>query len=103
VPSFTSGTLFTAQLTGVTTTAVGLDTATWWSSRDGQLAAFRNFREVFVQADPGNTPNVLVGTKDRQFVPLTPGQGVTLPITSPSIIFVKAASATVTVNLLARE
>lgn len=90
-------------MTGVGTTPVPISTATWFSSRDGQLAHFQNFREVLVQSDAANTPNVLVGVATAQFIKLTPGQGITLPVTSPQIIYVAAVSSTVTVNLLARE
>lgn len=60
-------------------------------------------REVMVQNDPSNTGNLLVGTKDDQYVVLTPGQALTLPVISLSLIYVKMASINGDVNWLARD
>jgi hypothetical protein len=89
--SYVSGRLFAGQVTGI-----GSGSAT-------QLDSSQNCREVLVQSDPGNSPNVLVGNSAHQYVVLTPGQSVTIPVISLTLVYVKAVSGTVTVNWLARD
>jgi hypothetical protein len=55
---------------------------------------------VLVQSDPGNTPDVLVGDSSNQYVRLTPGQSVALPVTNVALVYAKTSSATGTVNWL---
>ena len=89
--SYVSGRLYSGQLAGLTTTPVPLSTT------------HPNIREILIQSSPSNAVNVLVGTVQGQYLVLTPGQGITVPIISPSLIYVAAASSTVTVNWLARD
>ena len=89
--SFVSGRLFAGEKTGISTTAVAISTTT------------ANIREVLIQSDPANTTNILVGSSTAQEVVLTPGQSITVPIISLSLIFVKMASGTGVVNWLARD
>jgi hypothetical protein len=88
--SYVSGRLFTASVTGVTTSPV-------------QLHPTQNCREVMIQADPDNVGNLLVGTVVNQFIRLTPGQAITLPVISLNLIYVKMSTGTGTVNWLARD
>ncbi len=88
--SYVSGRLFTAQKTGIGTSAVQLDPS-------------QNCREVMIQSDPTNAGNLLVGTVSNQFITLTPGQAITLPIISLTLIYVKMSSGTGIANWLARD
>ena len=89
--SYTSGRLFAGEKTGITGTAV-------------QLATDQsNCREVLVQNDPDNAGNLLVGNSTAQEVTLTPGQSITIPIISLSLIWVKMSTGTGTANWLARD
>lgn len=89
--AYTSGRLFAGETTGITTSAVQVSTAA------------ANIREAIIQSDPTNTTNVLIGNSSAQEVVLTPGQAITIPIISLSLIWVKMASGTGTVNWLARD
>ncbi len=89
--AYTSGRLFPGEKTSIGGTAVPLSTTT------------SNCREVLVQSDPANTTNMLVGSSAGQYIKLTPGQSITIPIISPSLIYVKMASSTGTANFLARD
>ena len=89
--SYVSGRLYAGEKTGITTTAGALSTTT------------NNIREALIQSDPANTTNVLVGNSSAQEVVLTPGQSITIPIISLSLIFVKMASGTGVTNWLARD
>lgn len=88
--SYVSGRLFTGQLTGVTSVAV-------------QLHPTQNCREVMIQSDPTNVGNLIVGTVINQFIILTPGQAVTLPIISLNLIYVRMSAGTGNANWLARD
>ena len=89
--AYVSGRLFSGQVTGVTVSAVPLST--------GSV----NIREALIQSDPTNVGNVKVGSVLSQPIVLTPGQAITLPILSLSLIYVAASVGTVTVNWLARD
>lgn len=90
--SYVSGRLFTGQKTGITITASQLGAGT-----------LSNVREVMIQADSANAGNLLVGTVDNQYVTLSPGQAITLPIISLTLIYVKMSSGTGIANWLARD
>ena len=60
-------------------------------------------REVLIQNDAGNAGNLIVGNNIEQYVSLTPGQSITLPIFSLSLIYIKMSAGTGTVNWLARD
>lgn len=89
--SYTSGRLYAGEKTGITVTAVQISTTE------------KNIREALIQADPSNTTNVLIGNVDAQEVVLTPGQSITIPIISLSLVYVKMASGTGITNYLARD
>lgn len=89
--SYVSGRLFAGETTGIGTNAVQISTST------------SNIREVLIQSDPTNTTNMLIGNSLAQEVVLTPGQSITIPIISLSLVWVKMASSTGTVNWLARD
>jgi len=90
--SYVSGRLFTGQKTGITVSPVQLG--------DGTLS---NIREIMIQNDPTNAGNLIVGTVINQFIVLTPGQAITLPIISLTLIYVKMSVGTGTANWLARD
>lgn len=90
--AYTSGRLFCGEKTGIGGTAVQISTT------DAQ-----HIREVLIQADPTNTTNLLVGNSTAQEIVLTPGQSITLPIISLSLVWVKMASSTGIANFLARD
>ena len=89
--AYVSGRLYAGEKTGITTTAVQVSTTE------------KNIREALIQADPSNTTNVLIGNVDAQEVVLTPGQSITIPIISLSLVYVKMASGTGITNYLARD
>ena len=89
--AYTSGRLWAGEKTGITTSAVAISTTSF------------NMREALIQADPSNTTNLLIGNIDAQEVVLTPGQSITIPIISLSLVYVKMASGTGTVNWLSRD
>ena len=90
---YTSGRLLAGETTGIGTTAVAVSTA----------ATSHAIREALIQADTTNTTNVLVGNSTAQEVVLKPGASITIPIISLSLIYVKMASGTGTVNWFARD
>lgn len=89
--AYTSGRLIAGETAGITTTAVPVSTT--------QI----NIREAILQSDPANTTNLLVGNSLAQEVVLTPGQSINIPVISLSLIYVKMASGTGTVNWLGRD
>lgn len=89
--AYTSGRLYAGEKTGITVTAVQISTTE------------NNIRESLIQADPSNTTNVLIGNATSQEVVLTPGQSITIPIISLSLVYVKMASGTGIVNYIARD
>ena len=89
--SYTSGRLFAGEKTGIDTTAGPVSTTE------------KNCREALIQSDPSNTTNMLIGNSTAQEIVLTPGQSITLPIVSLSLVYVKMASSTGTVNYLCRD
>jgi len=89
--AYTSGRIYGGQKTGITTAAAAISTTS------------NNIREALVQSDPANTTNVLVGSATEQYVVLTPGQSFTIPVISLSLVYVKMASGTGTVNWVARD
>lgn len=88
--SYVSANLYTGQLAGITISPV-------------QLHPTQACREVMIQSDPTNVGNLLVGSIVNQFIVLTPGQAITLPLNSLMRIYVKASAGTVTANWLARD
>jgi hypothetical protein len=56
---------------------------------------------VLVQADPGNSQNVLIGDSANQFVVLQAGKALVVPCANVSQIYAKSASGTQAVNWLA--
>lgn len=89
--SYVSGRLEAGTKTGVDTTAGPVSTTS------------HNCREVIVQSDPANTTNLLVGDSSSQKLVLTPGQSITVPIISLSLVYVKMVSGTGVVNWLSRD
>ena len=89
--AYTSGRIWAGEKTGIGTSAVAISTTA------------NNMREALIQADPSNTTNLLIGSADAQEVVLTPGQSITIPIVSLSLVYVKMASGTGTVNWLSRD
>ncbi len=58
------------------------------------LGASASCRAVMIQADPGNTPDILVGDSANQYVRLTPGQMIAVPTSDVSLIYAKTSSST---------
>ena len=56
---------------------------------------------VLVQADPGNSQNVLVGDSSNQYVVLQAGKSLVIPCSNVSLVYAKSSSGTQTVNWLA--
>lgn len=88
--AYVSGRVFAGQKTGLGTTAEVLHPT-------------QACREVLIQNDATNAGNVLVGNSSAQYVVLTPGQSITLPVVSLNLIYVKMSAGTGTVNWLARD
>lgn len=89
--AYTSGRLFGGKKTGIDTTAGPVSTDSV------------NIREALIQSDPSNTTNILIGSVLAQEVVLTPGQSITVPVISLSLIYVRMASGTGSVNWLIRD
>lgn len=89
--AYTSGRLYAGEKTGIDTNAGAISTTT------------NNIREALIQSDPANTTNMFIGNATSQEVVLTPGQSITIPIISLSLVYVKMASLTGIVNWIARD
>lgn len=89
--AYVSGRLYAGEKTGIDTTAGAISTTS------------NNIREALIQSDPSNTTNMLIGNSTAQEVVLTPGQSITIPIISLSLVYVKMASGTGIVNWIARD
>ena len=89
--AYVSGRLFAGEKTGIDTTAGPVSTTS------------PNCREALIQSDPTNTTNMLIGSSLAQEIVLTPGQSITIPIISLSLVYVKMASGTGVLNFLARD
>ena len=89
--AFISSSVTAGSTSGITTSAVVVS------------ATQKNGREVLIQSDPANTTNVLVGSSTTQTIALTPGQSMTVPVFNLSLIYVKMASGTGTVNWFIRD
>ncbi len=88
--AYVSGRLFTGQISGITTSPQQLDN-------------FQNCREVMIQASPTNVGNLIVGNVLNQYITLTPGQAITLPIISLTLIYIRMSAGTGVANWLARD
>ena len=88
--AYVSGRVFSGEKTGLGTTAEPVHPT--------QVC-----REVLIQNDAGNAGTLLVGNVTGQYVKLTPGQSITLPIFSLSLVYVRMSTGTGTVNWLARD
>lgn len=62
-----------------------------------------NIREVLLQSDPTNTDNIQVGGANIQAVVLTPGQSITIPVISLSLVYAKMMSGSGNIFWLARD
>jgi len=58
--------------------------------------------EIFLQADSGNTADILVGDSARQTIHIAAGFSLTIPLRDPSKLYVKSASGTQTLHILYR-
>ena len=67
------------------------------------IAASQAIREAWVQADPANTVDILVGSATSQSTRLRPGQPVVIPINDLAKIFAKSVTGTATINYLGRS
>lgn len=56
---------------------------------------------VFVQNDPDNTVDILIGDATNQRYQLVPGQGIYLPVSNVNLVFGKTASGTGSINWIA--
>lgn len=88
--AYVSGRVFGGQKTGLTTSPEALHST-------------QACREVLVQNDSANAGNLIIGSATAQYVALTPGQSMTIPVVSLSLIYVKMSTGTGTVNWLARD
>lgn len=89
--AYVSGRLYAGEKTDVSVTAAAISTTS------------ANIREALIQADPANTVNILIGNSTAQEVVLAPGQSLTIPVISLSLVYVKTSASTGTVNWLARD
>ena len=96
--AYVSSRVYAGQTTGITTTAVPAA-----SGAIGGSNGVPNCRECIIQSDPANTTNMLIGSSLNQYVTLTPGQAITIPIMNPELLYVKMASGTGTANWISRD
>lgn len=90
--------LFVKEVTS-TSLATGQKTA---NTTAAALAGSTVCREVLIQNDSGSSNSVKVGNDTNQYIELSPGDAISLPIDNVSKVYVKTASGTATVNWLAR-
>lgn len=64
------------------------------------LAPSQFCKSIGLQADPGNGVDLLVGDETSQTMKLAAGASLSIEVRDPSLIWVAAASATVTCNFL---
>jgi hypothetical protein len=57
--------------------------------------------QAIIQADPGNTDNVLLGDSSNQYYVLQAGKAIALPCSNVNQLYRKSASGTQKVNILA--
>jgi hypothetical protein len=97
--AYTSGRLYAGQTTGIgAVTAVPIASGSIAGS-----TGVPNTREVIVQSDPANTTNMLIGSSLSQFLVLTPGQSINVPVINPTLIYAVMVSGTGTINWFARD
>lgn len=84
----TSGYHWTFAKADVETTASQLIAATGLRAAHG----------ILIRALSTNASNVIVGNKDAQFFILEPGDSIELEVDDPSLIWLKSAAGTMTVN-----
>jgi len=60
-------------------------------------------REILLQADPGNTDNVIFGNEASQSIVLEPGDTFVLPVENPGEVWYKSASGNQTLRYLGRD
>jgi hypothetical protein len=89
--AYTSGRLFAGQVTGITTASSAVSTTE------------HNCREVIIQSSPDNTTDMFIGDVSSQYLVISPGQSITIPIVSLSLIYVRMESGTGILNYLTRD
>ena len=60
-----------------------------------------DFISVIIQNDPDSTPDIKLGNATNQYLVLEPGKSITLTMEDCTRLYVKSASDTATVNILA--
>jgi hypothetical protein len=68
-----------------------------------QLDTGHAIRELILQADPGNTDNILIGNATAQVIVLEPGDDFTIALENPAECSHKAASGNQRLNFLGRD
>lgn len=97
--AYTSGRLYAGQTTGIgAVTAVPVA-----SGSIGGSTGVPNTREVIIQSDPANTTNMKVGSALAQYLILTPGQSINVPVINPTLVYAVMVSGTGTINWFARD
>ena len=61
----------------------------------------RAILEVIVQNDPGSAVNAFIGNEFNQYLVLTPGQSITIPINNLNRVWAGTAGGAATINWLA--
>ena len=89
--TFGSTVLYTAQVTVSATPAALV------------AASFIGCNEILLQNDPASTVNIRIGTVSGQYVSLVPGASLTIPVRVAGLVHHSTASATATLNILARD
>jgi hypothetical protein len=68
------------------------------------IASSQACSEVLLQADPGNTVNIAVGGTGGQFLIMTPGSVMTIPVSNVNVIYAKyVTSGTANLNYQPRS
>jgi hypothetical protein len=57
--------------------------------------------QAILQADPGNTANVLIGDSSNQYLVLQAGKAIAVPTSNVNLIYARSVSGTQTINILA--
>jgi hypothetical protein len=89
--AYVSVRLFTGTVADIGGTAVQLG------------SALAGIHEVMVQSDPANVGKMAVGNVTAQYITLTPGQAISIPVNTVALVYVRMLTGTGVANWLATE
>jgi hypothetical protein len=78
---------------------------TWQATATTSPAALTSqvCNEVVVQNDPGSSNDLYVGNSSSQVIVLVPGASIVIPVCNANLVYLKTATGTADVNIIARS